>query len=127
MTGIVVFFVLIAFTYLGIVRQDAIMNGENNCFVFRHFHIFCPGCGGTRAYVQLIHGKILQSFLYNPVVITGLVSYLFFMGNTTLRLITKKFGFKGFPVTAVVFANLGVMILQCIIRNILFLTQGIAI
>ena len=37
------------------------------------FHLatgyYCPGCGGTRAITSLLHGQILNSFLYHPVVL----------------------------------------------------------
>ena len=37
------------------------------------FHLatgyYCPGCGGTRAITALLHGQILNSFLYHPVVL----------------------------------------------------------
>ena len=37
------------------------------------FHLatgyYCPGCGGTRAITALLHGQILNSVLYHPVVL----------------------------------------------------------
>ena len=30
--------------------------------------IYCPGCGGTRAVKALLHGQIIQSFWYHPLV-----------------------------------------------------------
>ena len=119
--GIVVFFILPVAAVFVLRNAELILNRENNCFVFRHFHIFCPGCGGTRAFAALLKGQILNSILYNPVVLTGLVSYFFFMINTCICLFTQKWGFRRFPITIVVFLNLGLMLLQCIIRNILYL------
>ena len=79
----------------------------------------CPGCGMTRSLHQLLHGRVWDSLILNPAVITALASYLFFMVNTTLCRFTKKLGFPKFPVTAVIFANLIFMVLQCIVRNII--------
>ena len=33
----------------------------------------CPLCGGTRLGAALLHGDLVAAFLYNPVVLTGLV------------------------------------------------------
>jgi len=33
----------------------------------------CLGCGGTRCMMSLSHGKIVQSFLFNPAVFVGVV------------------------------------------------------
>ena len=34
---------------------------------FHHFTgYYCPGCGGTRAVLNLLHGKILTSVMYHP-------------------------------------------------------------
>lgn len=33
--------------------------------------LYCPGCGGTRAVWYLLHGQILKSLQYHPLVLYG--------------------------------------------------------
>ena len=41
----------------------------SRCWVWEHWHIYCPGCGGTRALAELLKLHIVKSFLYNPMVL----------------------------------------------------------
>jgi hypothetical protein len=36
------------------------------CPVYRYLHIYCPGCGSTRALAALLHGRIIDAMHYNP-------------------------------------------------------------
>ena len=38
----------------------------SGCYVRDHFHLYCPGCGGTRAAIALLKGQLIKSFIYNP-------------------------------------------------------------
>ena len=42
---------------------------EDGCIIKEQFHIYCPGCGGTRAVEALLHFDFLQSLYNNPAVI----------------------------------------------------------
>lgn len=41
--------------------------------------LYCPGCGGTRAFLYLLKGRPLKSLYYHPVPLYGLLLYLNFM------------------------------------------------
>lgn len=38
------------------------------CLFDKVLGIYCPGCGGTRATVALVHGRLLQSLWYHPLI-----------------------------------------------------------
>ena len=40
----------------------------NSCNMLDFLHLYCPACGGTRAFASLIKFDILASFKYNPIV-----------------------------------------------------------
>lgn len=44
------------------------------CMLFTFLHVYCPGCGGTRAVGAILHGHILESVWYHPLVpYTGII------------------------------------------------------
>ena len=38
------------------------------CIFHEMTHLYCPGCGVTRAYYSLLHGDFAMAFRYNPMV-----------------------------------------------------------
>lgn len=50
---------------------------------------YCPGCGGTRAIISLLHLNLLQSFIYHPFVPYVAIIALIFIVTYTISLISK--------------------------------------
>lgn len=57
-----------------------------SCMFLKLTGLYCPGCGGTRAVVALLRGKIFTSFLYHPFVpYTALIGGWFMLSQTIER------------------------------------------
>ena len=41
----------------------------SSCLLASTTGLPCPGCGGTRAFMALIHGEVLESVIYHPLLI----------------------------------------------------------
>ena len=39
------------------------------CPVFRYLHVYCPGCGATRAFAELLHARIGEALHYNALMV----------------------------------------------------------
>lgn len=64
------------------------------CTMYQKYHLYCPGCGGTRAFLALLHGDIVKSFCYHPFVPYTAVIALVFIGSNGLYrvgLIKRRF------------------------------------
>ena len=117
--GLVLLPVLLIFVFLFLWKGEEISGKLPGCPILEHTGFYCPGCGGTRAFHALMHLRVMESAKLNLGIIAFFLLYFFFMVNTALVKKTKKAGFAGFPVTYAIFACMGVMIIQCIIRNLL--------
>lgn len=92
-----------------------------DCIIRKLFHIYCPGCGGTRAVYQLLQFHILKSLYLNPVPICMLISMIVLLYTYRLK---KKVGISSFYfririVTAKI--TLCIIFLNFTIKNILLL------
>jgi hypothetical protein len=90
------------------------------CFWDRFFHIYCPGCGGTRAIEALVHGDILMSLWYHPLVIYATVIFVIFMGSQTFARVTRFRYTKGIRFhNWFLYVALGILVLQFLEKNLL--------
>lgn len=49
----------------------------------------CPGCGGTRAAFALMHGHILLSLLYHPIVLYATLILLWFVISQSIERLSR--------------------------------------
>lgn len=95
------------------------------CGLKTFFHLYCPGCGGTRALEQLLNFRLVESFLSNPLVLFMAVTLIYYWLKTLILLMVKH-GDARFRIhMGVLWAFLIIMIGFCVIRNFLLLNYGI--
>lgn len=88
------------------------------------FHIitgaYCPGCGGTRAVISLIHGNILKSILYHPfvfyTVVTCPVLLLYWIHCKRKKKQMRYLNWKW-----ILYTGLGILIINFAVKNYVLL------
>lgn len=97
----------------------------NGCFIRNSFHIYCPGCGGTRAVVELLHLHFFQSLYDNPVPICLILDVILMVTTWHIEKKTSQYGrylrFRRY--SKVLF--LVILFGFTIVRNYLLIFQGI--
>jgi len=97
------------------------------CSLYSLTGLYCPGCGGTRALVLFFQGHFIQSFLHHPVIVYAAFLLIPFMVSHTLSILTRN-RIKGFLFRPIYFyIMIGVIIVQCIVKNVLLVAYDIHI
>lgn len=90
------------------------------CFMNAYWHIYCPGCGGTRAFDYLMHGNFIKSIMAHPVDIYLAILYFSYFFRATYTFLIKKDGklyYEFHPWTLILL--LVIIVVFFIIRNII--------
>lgn len=86
---------------------------------------YCPGCGGTRAIRALLHGHVLQSVYYHPLVVYAVIIYVSFMlTQTVARLSCQRISIGMKYHNRYVWIALAILAVNFVIKNVLHLTVG---
>lgn len=80
--------ILISLIFNIIVEQTGYY-AIKDCGLRRLVGLYCPGCGGTRAFYYLIHGNIFNSIKYNPFTIYFVVIALVFYVSQIIRFVSR--------------------------------------
>lgn len=86
---------------------------------------YCPGCGGTRACAALLKGKIVESFLYHPVVVYTAAVYVWYMISHTIEYLSKGKLAAGLRYRDLyLYIAAAIILVQWVVRNLLKLVWG---
>lgn len=95
------------------------------CFFNTVLGIYCPGCGGTRALLALLHGHFLLAVWYHPFIPYFAFIYIGFLVTQGLhRLGVKKIRGWRFHYWYL-WAGLAILTVNFLVKNILRLKFGI--
>lgn len=117
LVGWISIFIFASYEILSKLTGFRITKFEIPCIFHRVTGYDCPGCGGTRAVIFLLHGDVIKSFQYHPIVLyTVVIGGIFLLTQTVSRLTGGRIK----PVHMKIFyfwIALGIIILNCIIKN----------
>lgn len=99
----------------------------SRCWVWEHWGLYCPGCGGTRAVIALAHGQLLKALYYHPAVpVLAALGGVYLVSQTVWRMRGRRgWVLRYNPRWPAVLA--GLFLANCAVRNLLWLGFDIGI
>lgn len=87
--------------------------------------LYCPGCGGTRSVIYLAHGQIVTSFVYHPFVLYAVAAAGLVLTVRIAEQVTHKRYLQVRHYSLLSYAGLGIVVINCIIKNYFLVVRGI--
>ncbi|QUO37615.1 DUF2752 domain-containing protein [Dysosmobacter sp. Marseille-Q4140] len=99
----------------------------SRCWVWEHWGLYCPGCGGTRAVIALAHGQLLKALYYHPAVpVLAALGGVYLVSQTVWRMRGRRgWVLRYDPRWPAALA--GLFLVNCAVRNLLWLGFDIGI
>lgn len=125
-TGLIGLVIIFSVIIIDTVSGIDILSLIPPCALYSLTGYYCPGCGGTRALICLLQGKIITSFLYHPIVpYAGLPGMWLIISHTLYYIqikikspvITRPLTIK--PIF--IYIGIVILLLQCIVKNAMLL------
>lgn len=100
----------------------------DGCVLHNLTGYYCPGCGGTRAIHALLHGHIMRSFFYHPIVVYTAVFFGWFMLSQTIEKASRgRFAIGMHYRDIYLWIALAIVLLNCLVKNLVLAVFGIAL
>lgn len=112
------------------VRLGALerLGGLPPCILHSLTGLYCPGCGGTRAVSALLHGRLLRSFFFHPLVLyTAVFGGWFLLSQTIERLSRGKLRIGMHYRDIYLWIALAIVTVNWIAKNLILVIGGIAL
>lgn len=105
------------FTELSLSLDEPLLS----CYFKETFHLYCPGCGGSRSLVALLKLDLVRSFILFPPLPISVIILSFLYLRVFLSFIKNDEGYiKGFHQNSLIIIPIAI-ILHFILKNLLLL------
>lgn len=116
--------IVAAFFYRGVLDTLPGNGRISACPMHDLWHIYCPGCGGTRAMIALLRGQLLHSLACNPLSAYAVVGFMVYDIRAAVAIARDER--RVLHLKAWYFwAMLAITVVFFILRNVLLIRFGI--
>ena len=111
--------------FVGILMQFGGVLPKLPCAFYNATHMYCPGCGGSRALISMLNGRLIPSLVYNPAVLFGLVVIIYYEVGAIIAIIRNDGRYLFYKKLWPVYTYLVIVLLFTVLRDILYVGFGI--
>lgn len=117
--GWVILLILILFA-IWLQFHSIRLSGTTECILRRYTGLYCPGCGGTRAFFALMMGHPILSLYFHPIVPYTAVIFLWYLVSNTVEFVSRgRIAVGSHYHNWYLYVAFGVVLLNWILRNVL--------
>lgn len=115
----IIIFLGIIFTIIFNIFNLEISLSPIPCILNSKFHLYCPGCGGTRALNSLLKLSLLDSFFCHPIILYSVSIFVYYYLKAFIFLLIKKRYPKFYFNYLFLYIGLSIILINFLLRNIL--------
>lgn len=116
-----------AVIFIAVYKKISAVSGADPlgmCVMHDFLHLYCPGCGGTRAVMLLVHGDVVGAMLSNPIVPCYAALYIFLSLYAAVAIIRDRDRVIYWN-TAITWIVAMLPIAVFVIRNVMLVVWGV--